>query len=128
VLRFDSPVQMTSRVPLADGLSVGGVPVPNAPESEVILLLAAANRDPRRFTDPEVFEPLSPDNAPLSFGAGGHFCLGAALARLEANTAFPLLLDRFPGPRPAAEPPIRGERYNLRGFQTLPVLLSGGAA
>jgi cytochrome P450 len=127
VLRFDSPVQMTSRVPLADGLSVGGVPVPNAPESEVILLLAAANRDPRRFTDPEAFDPLRPDNAPLSFGAGGHFCLGAALARLEANTAFPLLLDRFPGLCPAAEPPIRGERYNLRGFQTLPVLLGGAA-
>ena len=127
VLRFDSPVQMTSRIPLTDGLQVAGRPVPNEPGSEVMLLLAAANRDPRRFIAPELFNPLRPDNVPLSFGAGGHYCLGAALARLEANTAFPLLFERFPALAPAGEP-VRGEGYNLRGYRSFPVLLSGAPA
>jgi cytochrome P450 len=121
VLRFDSPVQFTGRVALTDGLEVGGIPVPRA-GGNAILLLGAANRDPRRFTAPDKFDPLRPDNQPLSFGAGGHYCLGAALARLEAVTAFPLLLDRFPALAPAARP-TRSERYNLRGYQALPVTL-----
>jgi cytochrome P450 len=121
VLRFDSPVQFTARVPLTDGLEVGGIPVPRE-GGEAILLLGAANRDPRRFTAPDKFDPLRPDNQPLSFGAGGHYCLGAALARLEAVTAFPLLLERFPDLAPATRP-TRSERYNLRGYQTLPVRL-----
>ena len=123
VLRFDSPVQLTSRVPLADGLRVGGLDLPRDPGAEALLLLGAANRDPRRFADPERFDPLRADNAPLSFGAGAHYCIGAALARLEANTAIPLLLKRFPDLAPAAEP-VRNQRYNLRGYQSLPVYVS----
>lgn len=123
VLRFDAPVQMTSRVPLTAGLRVGGTPLPADTGAEVLLLLAAANRDPGRFADPDTFDPLRADNAPLSFGAGAHYCLGRALARLEVHTAFRLLLERFPDLAPAGEP-VRGARHNLRGFQSLPVYVS----
>jgi cytochrome P450 len=120
VLRYDSPVQLTSRAALRDGLEIAGVPVPR--DAQVLLLLGAANRDAARFRDPEEFEPDRPDNQPLSFGAGGHFCLGAALARLEAVTAFPLLLDRFPQLAPAeGVERIRSDRLVLRGYRTLPV-------
>jgi cytochrome P450 len=120
VLRYDSPVQLTSRAALRDGLEIAGVPVSR--NAEVLLLLGAANRDAARFRDPEEFEPDRPDNQPLSFGAGGHFCLGAALARLEAVTAFPLLLDRFPQLAPAeGAERIRSDRLVLRGYRTLPV-------
>jgi cytochrome P450 len=118
-LRFDSPVQMTTRVPSSAGV-VGGIEVER--DTEVTVLLGAANRDPLRCADPDRFDPARPDNVPLSFGAGAHFCLGAALARLEGRIAFPLLLQRFPKLAPAREP-IRRDRLILRGFATLPVRL-----
>jgi cytochrome P450 len=124
VLRFDSPVQLTSRLALVDGLQVAGMPVPKG--SEVLLLLGAANRDQARFPEPERFDPDRPDNQPLSFGAGAHYCLGAALARLEAVTAIPLLLERFPDLAPAKDAErIRADRLVLRGYRTFPVALSG---
>lgn len=117
VLRFDSPVQLTSR--LAERPArVGDVDV--AAGTSVLLLTGAANRDPRRFADPDRFDPARPDNQPLSFGAGPHFCLGAALARLEARTAFPMLLERFPD-LTAAGPATRRDRLTLRGYAGLPV-------
>jgi cytochrome P450 len=125
VLRYDSPVQLTSRVALADDLVVAGVPVPRS--SEVILLLGAANRDPGRYQDPDRFDPTRIDSQPLSFGVGAHFCLGNGLARLEASTAFPRLLARFPGLAPApGSQPARRDRLVLRGYETLPVALAGG--
>ena len=122
VLRFDSPVQLTSRVTYGNDTRLGGVELP--PSAEVMLLIGAANRDPRRYADPGTFDPLRPDNQPLSFGAGAHFCLGSALARLEAASAFPRLLARFPGLAPAAgQTPVRRDRLVLRGYHTLPVTL-----
>ncbi len=118
-LRHDSPVQLTERF-AGPGLVVAGVPVPEG--SEMLLLLGAANRDPARFADPDRFDPRRPDNAPLSFGAGAHYCLGAPLARLEAQVALPALVRRFPGIAPAGEPRSR-ERLTLRGWATLPVTL-----
>ena len=88
-------------------------------------MLAAANRDPRRFADPGRFDPARADGAPLSFGGGAHFCIGAALARLEAAVAFPRILRRFPDLAAAAEPE-RKDGFVLRGFETQPVYLSGG--
>ena len=85
VLRFDSPVQLTSRI--GYGTTVGGVPV--SPGAGVTTLLGAGNSDPRRFTEPARFDPLRPAGGPLSFGGGAHFCIGAALARLEGAVAFP---------------------------------------
>ncbi len=117
VLRFDSPVQFTSRR-RADTAELGGVPV--TPADEVITMLGAGNRDPRRFADPGRFDATRSGAGPLSFGGGAHFCLGSALARLEAAVAFRRLLTRFPGLSAAGEP-VRKESLVLRGFQSLPV-------
>jgi len=119
VLRFDSPVQLTSRI--GYGTSVRGVPVSQG--TGVVTLLGAGNRDPRRFTDPARFDPMRPDGGPLSFGGGAHFCIGAALARLEAVVAFPRLLSRFPKISAAGEP-TRRDTLVLRGFDTLPVTVA----
>ena len=81
VLRYDSPVQVTTRQARADNLTVAGVSIPT--DSTLILLIGAANRDPDRFPDPDRFDPARSDIRPLSFGAGAHFCLGNGLARLK---------------------------------------------
>ncbi|HEY2508647.1 MAG TPA: cytochrome P450 [Streptosporangiaceae bacterium] len=117
VLRFDSPVQLTSRR-RADPTEIAGVTA--TPEDEVLLLLGGGNRDPRRFCRPDTFDPARADAGPLSFGGGAHFCLGAALARLEAGVAFPRLLARFPELAPAGAP-TRKDTIVLRGYETLPV-------
>jgi cytochrome P450 len=119
VLRYDSPVQLTSRRRLDSG-QIRDVPV--TPDEEVILLLGAGNRDGRRFPDPDTFSPQRAVGGPLSFGAGPHFCLGAALARLEADVAFPRLLARFAGLAPAGVPQRR-DGLVLRGFDQLPVTI-----
>ena len=121
VLRYDAPVQMTSRLARKQGLELAGVPIPEG--GEVVLLLGAANRDPARYPDPDRFDPRRPDIQPLSFGAGAHYCLGAALARLECAAAFRALLRRLPalGPAPGHEPG-RLDRTSLRGYRTLPIL------
>lgn len=117
VLRYDSPVQLTSRVALEptvlSGRQIGT-------GTYVIAMIGSANRDPKRFTDPDRFDPNRANNTPLSFGAGAHFCLGAALARMEGRIAFPLLWQRFPGLRLDGEP-VRRNRLVLRGFESLPV-------
>jgi cytochrome P450 len=117
VLRYDPPVQLTTRRRL-DHAQIYGVPV--QPGDEVFLLLGAGNRDGRRFPDPDTFDPRRAVGGPLSFGAGAHFCAGAALARLEAAVAFPLLLARFPQLAPAGQPQRR-DGLAFRGFDALPV-------
>jgi cytochrome P450 len=120
VLRYDSPVQLTSRV-RADAADIAGLPV--LPQDEIIVMLGAANRDPRRFAEPNRFNPSRSDGGPLSFGGGAHFCLGSALARLEAAVAFPRILTAFPRLAAAGEP-VRKDGLVLRGFESLPVRLA----
>jgi cytochrome P450 len=118
-LRYDSPVQLTSRV--GYDTKVGDVAVTEG--ESVMVMIGAANRDPGKFAEPDTFNPSRADGAPLSFGGGAHFCIGAALARLEGTIAFPRLLSRFPRIAAAGEP-VRRETFLLRGFDTLPVTLT----
>jgi cytochrome P450 len=117
MLRYDAPVQGTSRATAAETM-IGGVRVPAF--TEVMIYIGAANRDPARFPDPDRFDPTRADTKVMSFGAGIHFCLGAPLARLEAGLAFPAMLDRFPSLELASEP-VRRESFNLRGFDSVPL-------
>jgi cytochrome P450 len=117
LLRYDSPVQLLSRVAWEPTV-VGGVPI--EPGDRIVVYLGAGNRDPRRFTDPDRLDLSRPDNAPLSFGGGIHYCLGAPLARLEAQIAFPALLRRFPRIALDGEPERRNS-LTIRGFNRLPV-------
>jgi cytochrome P450 len=94
ILRFDSPVQATSRMPTED-VEIGGRAF--ARGIEIGLLLGAANRDPDVFPDPDRFDVARGDNRHLSFGLGIHFCLGAGLARLEGQVALGALVERARG-------------------------------
>ncbi|WP_436532846.1 cytochrome P450 [Actinoplanes sp. HUAS TT8] len=120
ILRYDSPVQLTSRF-TTEPLDLDGVPV--GAGAMLTMLLGAANRDPARYPDPHRFDPDRPNIQPVSFGGGAHYCLGAPLARLEAQVAFPLLLDRWPGLALAGEP-VRRDRLTLRGYSSLPITTS----
>ena len=124
VLRYDSPVQLTGRFVLTEGARVGELPI--AVGAQILMLMGAAHRDPARFPNPDVFDPTRPDNVPLSFGAGIHYCLGQGLARLEAQVAFRKLFARFPQ-LGLAGPPTRQDRLVLRGYQSLPVSLGSAA-
>jgi len=117
LLRFDSPVQLISRV-VVDPVELGGIPVDEG--ERVIAYLGAGNRDPERFTDPDRLLLDRAGDAPLSFGGGIHYCLGAPLARLEAQIALPALLRRFPRLAPAGTPERR-ESLTIKGFLRLPV-------
>jgi cytochrome P450 len=119
VLRYDSPVQLTGRVGYET--KIGGVRISDG--ADVTTMLGAGNRDPRRFAMPDKFDPLRSDGGPLSFGGGAHFCIGAALARLEGTVAFPRLLGRFSQIEPAGDP-VRRETFLLRGFDELPIAVS----
>ncbi|HET6478950.1 MAG TPA: cytochrome P450 [Actinoplanes sp.] len=120
LLRFDSPVQNIDRTVLASS-TVAGVRV--EPGQRIVAYTGAANRDPRRFTDPDRLDLRRDDNASLSFGGGMHYCLGAPMARLEAQIAFPRLFERLPGLRRAAGS-IRRNSLTIRGFDHLPLTAS----
>ncbi len=119
MLRYDSPVQLTSRMVLSP-VEVCGESLPVG--AQVFMMIGGANRDPRRFADPGRYDPWRADNAPLSFGAGAHYCVGSALARMEAQVGFPKLLSRCAGITPV-EPPVRKDRLTLRGYAEMKVTL-----
>jgi cytochrome P450 len=117
LVRYDSPVQIIARV-VWEPTTIGGVEL--SPGDRLVAYLGAGNRDGARFTDPEQLDLSRADNAPLSFGGGIHYCLGAPLARLEAQAAFPALFRRFPRLRPAPGAERRNS-LTIRGFTKLPV-------
>jgi cytochrome P450 len=119
LLRYDSPVQMSRRITLRE-VEIGGKNIESG--AFVVLVLASANRDPRHFGELAHQLDLARADAKtnLSFGGGHHLCLGAALARLEAQIAISSLIRRFPRLTIAGEPQWNG-RINLRGLSELPV-------
>jgi pimeloyl-[acyl-carrier protein] synthase len=123
LLRYDSPVQFTSRHALED-LDIGGRRV-RAGET-VVGVLGAANRDPAQFPDPDRLDLARKPNRHIAFGGGIHFCLGAPLARMEAGIAIPALLARLPGLE-LAGPPVRRDTVTLRGLASLPVTFRAAA-
>jgi cytochrome P450 len=119
LLRYDSPVQMSRRITLED-YAVGDTTIPAG--SFIVASLASANRDEAQFGPDADLVRLDRENARqhVSFGAGVHHCLGAALARLEGRLAMATLIRRFPKLDLYAEPRWNG-RINLRGLAELPV-------
>jgi cytochrome P450 len=116
-LRYDPPVQLASRVAGAD-MTIGGVDIPAG--DTIMLLMAAAQRDPAVYDRPDAFDPDRGSIRHLAFGLGPHFCLGAPLARLEAGIALPALTSRFPNARLAGAP-VYKPNVTLRGMSTLAV-------
>ena len=119
VLRFNAPVQMTRRIPDHD-IEVAGTTIPGG--SVILLCAVSANRDPRKFGPAaDEFDITRADaKDQLSFGGGAHFCLGAALARLEGQIAIPRIIRRFPNLALATEPEFE-DRVVLRGVARLDV-------
>ncbi|SIO33520.1 hypothetical protein SAMN05443247_04085 [Bradyrhizobium erythrophlei] len=119
-LRYDSSVQLTGRVALEDIEDLGGKKIPKG--ESVLCLLGSANHDPAVYPDrPERLDITRPNVKPLSFGGGIHFCLGAQLARIEAEIAISTLLRRLPDLRldDAVNPEWR-PTFVLRGLKHLP--------
>jgi cytochrome P450 len=119
-LRYDSSVQLTGRVALEDIDDLGGKKIPKG--ESVLCLLGSANRDPAVYPDrPDRLDIARPNVRPLSFGGGIHFCLGAQLARIEAEVAIATLLRRLPELRlDDAQTPQWRPTFVLRGLKSLP--------
>jgi pimeloyl-[acyl-carrier protein] synthase len=125
LLRFESPVQHTARIAPTD-MQLGEKTIRKG--SRVVAVLAAANRDPNRFPDPDRLDLTRPDNRHLAFGWGAHFCFGAPLARMEGQIAFNTLLRRLS--RPALLDSALDWRDNagLRGLTKLNISFDPGLA
>jgi len=118
LLRFAPPVSLTSRTAARD-LALGGERIPK--DDEMDLVLAAANRDPAVFAEPDRLDLFRGDNRHLSFGFGAHFCLGASLARLEGQIALGSVVARFPALKLASESVAWKPGIVLRGLVELPL-------
>jgi cytochrome P450 len=121
LLRYDGPVEMATWRFATEPLTVGGAEI--AAGEPVLVVLAAADRDPERFTDPDTLDLARRDNPHLGFGHGIHYCIGAPLARLEGRVALERLLTRLPDLVLAAAPDDLRWRGGLimRGLRALPV-------
>lgn len=121
VLRWNGPSMLASRRFAREPVQIGDARI--AAGERIWMSLASANRDPQAFGDPEQFNADRPENSHLGFGHGIHFCLGAALARLEVETAVLTLLRRYPSLRLAglATEPTWCDSFRNRGLLRLPV-------
>lgn len=118
LLRFETPVLQTARLAPYDTV-LGGKKIRK--RQAVIAVMAAANRDPERFPDPNRLDLGRPDNRHLAFGWAAHFCFGAALARLEGRIAFEILLRRLPNLRLSPVPLTWRNNQGFRGLDALPL-------
>jgi cytochrome P450 len=117
LLRYDAPTQNLRRTTTRD-VEVHGTTIPKG--DKVVLIFGSANRDPRAFPDPDRFDVRRRSEGHLAFGHGAHFCLGAALARMEARVAIEALYERHPTWAVVDEPPpTRVHSANQRGFASL---------
>ncbi|WP_326809516.1 cytochrome P450 [Streptomyces sp. NBC_01775] len=126
LLRYDGPVELATWRFATRPLTIGGQAV--AEGDPVLVVLAAADRDPEKFEAPDTLDLTRRDNQHLGYGHGIHYCLGAPLARLEGRTALTVLLGRLPDLRLAADPAELRWRGGLimRGLRTLPVEFTPG--
>ena len=123
LLRYESPIQYTSRLAPKD-VQMGGKTIRE--REAVIALIAAANRDPDRFPEPDRLDVARGDNRHLAFALGPHFCFGAPLARLEGEIAFKTLLRLMPNLTLEPGPASWRENLGFRGLTSLPVVFSSG--
>lgn len=124
LLRYESPVQHTARIAPQD-LELSGKKL--AKGERVVAVLAAANRDPARFADPDALDLARADNRHVAFGWASHFCFGAALARMEAQIAFPILFRRLVNPRLSDSRLVWRQNAGLRGLTGLPISFEASA-
>jgi cytochrome P450 len=123
LLRFEPPVQLVPQRTTVADIEVRGVTIPKG--ASLWLVLAAGNRDPDRFEDPDRFNPDRGDIQHLGFGSGIHSCFGAPLARLEAQLALSELARRLENPRLLEDPPPYRQNAVLRGPRHLPIACDG---
>jgi cytochrome P450 len=122
LLRYESPSQHTARL-APDDVVLGGKQIRK--RQAVIAVMAAGNRDPERFSDPDRLDFDRPDNRHLAFGWAAHFCFGAPLARLEGQIAFESLLRRFPRVELTGAPLVWRANLGLRGLEALELSFGG---
>jgi pimeloyl-[acyl-carrier protein] synthase len=125
LLRYESPVQHTARLAPEDTV-LGGKQIRN--RQAVIAVMAAANRDPERFTNPDRLDITREDNRHVAFGWGAHFCFGGPLARLESQIVFEEMLKRFPNWSLEPVPLVWRTNLGIRGLTSLQVNFSSAAA
>ncbi len=120
LLRFESPVQFTARV-LKEDVEICGQHMPK--KWSILCMLGAANRDPKKFKEPNQLNLKRVQNEHLAFSAGPHACIGAQLARLEGQIALSHLVQRFPNMKLAGVPPEWASTFGFRGLKSLAVTL-----
>lgn len=120
VLRYEAPVQATSRI-VSEDREVAGCPMKKS--QPVFMSLAAANRDPDKFEAPEAFDITAKRSSHVSFGGGAHICIGAPLARIEARRVYQKLFQRYPDMRLADQDIVWRSLPFFRGIERLDVLV-----
>ncbi|WP_405436470.1 cytochrome P450 [Streptomyces avidinii] len=123
LLRYEPPVQLLPRRSTLADIEIAGVNIPKG--ATVSLILASGNRDPKRFENPDRFDPDRKDIQHLGLGSGIHSCFGAPLARLEAQLALSELARRLENPRLLEDPPQYRRNAVLRGPRHLPIACDG---
>jgi hypothetical protein len=120
LLRYESPVQFTARV-LKEDIEICGQRIPK--KWSILCMLGAANRDPKRFDEPNRLDLKRLNNQHLAFSAGPHACIGGQLARLEGQVALLNLVQRFPKMKLTGPRPEWASTFGFRGLKSLPVVL-----